>query len=110
LTEGCKVRAVLGFGGKAKPGPLRTALVSRRAAIWESGVGLTILGGLVLVLSALWVVMCAADSVGPCLGIPFQGRQGFLELLGLVLLVAGLLLVLAGKRPAGAYDTSANST
>jgi len=104
------VSVVLILSGKAKPEPLRTGPVSRREAIWESGVGLTILGGLVLVLSALWVVMCAADSVGPCLGIPFQGRQGFLELLGLVLLVAGLLLVLAGKRPAEAYDTSAIST
>ena len=104
------VSVVLNLGGKAKPEPLRTEPVRRREVIWESGVGLTVLGGLVLVLSALWVAMCAEGSVGPCLGIPFQGRQGFLELLGLVLLVAGLLLVLAGKRPAEAYDTSAIST
>jgi predicted phage tail protein len=103
-TEGRRARVTLVLDSRSKPEQPCTGRVNRREAIWESGVGITVLGGLVLVLSALWVAMCAAGSIGPCLGTPFQGRQGFLELLGVVMLVAGLLLVLAGKRPTAAHD------
>ena len=74
----------------------------RRELLWEGGVALVVLGGLDLVLSALWIVACAAGSIGPCIGEPFMGRQGFLEFLGGMLLITGLVLVFVGKRPSSA--------
>ena len=81
--------------------------VGRREILWEGGVALVVLGTLGLMLSVLWVVVCAAGSIGPCLGVPFQGRQGFLELVGVILLVTGLGLLVIGKRPTLALANSA---
>jgi hypothetical protein len=74
--------------------------VSRLESIREWGIGLVFVGGLLLIMGLMWVVVCGAGAMGPCLGSPFQGRQGSLELLGTCLLVAGLVLVFVGRRTA----------
>jgi hypothetical protein len=77
--------------------PYPSSVVAREA-IWYWGIGLAFLGGLVLVMSLVWVAACEAGSAGPCIGTPFTGRQGSLELLGFGLLIVGILLAMVGRR------------
>jgi predicted tellurium resistance membrane protein TerC len=75
-----------------------TVAVDPRDSVRDVGLGLALLGGLILIMSVVWIVSCQGGTIGPCIGTPFMGRQGFLEGLGGVLLVVGLVLVAAGRR------------
>jgi hypothetical protein len=72
--------------------------VAWREVVRDWGLGLTVLGSLVLILSLVWVVVCVTGYIGPCLGTPFVGRQGILEFTGVVIFALGLFLVFVGRR------------